>query len=40
MDWSVLAPTVRLPGVGRVPHVENPAHFLAALDAALAEPAP
>jgi pimeloyl-ACP methyl ester carboxylesterase len=32
------APISRLPGVGHVPHIEDPTHFLPALDAALEEP--
>lgn len=32
------APIIRLPGVGHVPHIEDPVHFLPALDAAIAEP--
>lgn len=32
------APITRLPGVGHVPHIEDPVHFLPALDAAIAEP--
>ncbi|WP_260181063.1 alpha/beta fold hydrolase [Sphingomonas sp. BK580] len=32
------APITRLPGVGHVPHIEDPTHFLPALDAALEEP--
>lgn len=32
------APIARLSGVGHVPHIEDPVHFLPALDAALAEP--
>jgi pimeloyl-ACP methyl ester carboxylesterase len=26
---------IRLPGVGHIPHIEDPAHFLAALDASI-----
>lgn len=32
------APITRLPGVGHVPHIEDPVHFLSALDAAITEP--
>lgn len=32
------APIARLTGVGHVPHIEDPVHFLPALDAAIAEP--
>ncbi len=32
------APITRLPGVGHVPHIKDPVHFLPALDAAIAEP--
>lgn len=32
------APITRLAGVGHVPHIEDPVHFLPALDAAIAEP--
>ncbi len=31
------APITRLHGVGHVPHIEDPAHFLPALDAAISE---
>ena len=32
------APITRLPGSGHDPHIEDPVHFLPALDAAIAEP--